>query len=314
MLPRLLLIFSSPSSSISLCIQIGAMRPPRAPSDWAISFSWCGKTRSIPPPCTAKPCPRAVSAIAEHSMCQPGRPGPHGESHHVSSPSLRPFQRAKSRGDSFPVPGLLEIISSRLPAREAPVAGEALDAVVDVAVGGVGEAPLDQRRDQGDDLGDRLRDARLGVRAAQAEPVGVGDVGVRVAPRELLAGHALGAGGVVDLVVDVGQVRDEPHPHAAPLQVALQHREDHEGPGVADVDAPVDRRAADVDAARSPSAPGASGSLRLVRVEWRRTPCRVMRSPAGRRPGRRCPRRGRARPCRPWWWRGRVTGAPSDAR
>jgi len=23
---------------------------PEAPSDWAISFSWCGKTRSSPPP------------------------------------------------------------------------------------------------------------------------------------------------------------------------------------------------------------------------------------------------------------------------
>ena len=34
-------------------------------------------------------------------MCQPGRPRPQGESHHVSSPSLWDFQSAKSRGSSF---------------------------------------------------------------------------------------------------------------------------------------------------------------------------------------------------------------------
>ena len=34
-------------------------------------------------------------------MCQPGRPGPHGESHIVSSPGLFAFQSAKSRGSSF---------------------------------------------------------------------------------------------------------------------------------------------------------------------------------------------------------------------
>src|SRR2546430_7712142 len=45
--------------------------------------------------------PRNFSAIAEHSMCQPGRPRPQGESHEVSSPSLFAFQSAKSRGSSF---------------------------------------------------------------------------------------------------------------------------------------------------------------------------------------------------------------------
>ncbi len=113
MLPMLLLIFSSPSSSISLCIQMRAMQSPCAPSDWAISFSWWGKTRSMPPPCTEKHWPRAPSAIAEHSMCQPGRPGPQGDSHQVSSSGLRPFQSAKSSGERLPVPGSPETISSR---------------------------------------------------------------------------------------------------------------------------------------------------------------------------------------------------------
>ena len=38
--------------------------------------------------------------IAEHSMCQPGRPAPHGDSH-VGSPGLDIFQSTKSRGLRF---------------------------------------------------------------------------------------------------------------------------------------------------------------------------------------------------------------------
>ena len=61
----------------------------------ARSFSWCGNTRSSPPPWRSKPSPRSSSDIAEHSMCQPGRPGPHGESHAARPAS--PPSRARSR-------------------------------------------------------------------------------------------------------------------------------------------------------------------------------------------------------------------------
>ncbi len=57
--------------------------------------------------------PRYFSAIAEHSMCQPGRPGPHGDGQAAVSGSdsfFQPFHRAKSRG-------------SRLPRGSASVAG-----------------------------------------------------------------------------------------------------------------------------------------------------------------------------------------------
>ena len=43
-------------------------------------------------PWIANPVPSSASAMAEHSMCQPGLPSPHGESQAVSSPSLRAFQ------------------------------------------------------------------------------------------------------------------------------------------------------------------------------------------------------------------------------
>ena len=48
--------------------------------------------------------------MPEHSMCQPGRPGPHGLSH-AGSPGLAPFHRAKSPGLRF-----LSLTSIRAPA------------------------------------------------------------------------------------------------------------------------------------------------------------------------------------------------------
>src|SRR3954452_17190964 len=77
-LPSDLLIFSPAVVIQALCIQYDANGCPAA-RDWACSFSWWGKRRSTPPPWMSKPVPRYFSAIAEHSMCQPGRPGPHGE-------------------------------------------------------------------------------------------------------------------------------------------------------------------------------------------------------------------------------------------
>lgn len=42
--------------------------------------------------------PKQLDAMAEHSMCQPGRPGPHGLGQ-LGSPGCDAFQRAKSSGD-----------------------------------------------------------------------------------------------------------------------------------------------------------------------------------------------------------------------
>jgi len=44
--------------------------------------------------------PQTAELIAEHSMCHPGRPCPHGLSQY-GSPLLEAFQRAKSDGERF---------------------------------------------------------------------------------------------------------------------------------------------------------------------------------------------------------------------
>ena len=45
-------------------------------------------------------CPKMAEAMTEHSMCHPGRPLPHGESH-AGSPGFDAFQRAKSEEERF---------------------------------------------------------------------------------------------------------------------------------------------------------------------------------------------------------------------
>ena len=84
----------------SACIQRSTNFSPVAASLWAISFSWWGKMLSTAPVCTSKCGPKYFMLIAEHSMCQPGRPGPQGESQ-VGSPGFAAFQRTKSLMSSF---------------------------------------------------------------------------------------------------------------------------------------------------------------------------------------------------------------------
>ena len=85
--------------------------------------------------------------MAEHSMCQPGRPGPQGLSH-AGSPGLAPFQRAKSPGLRFAVADLdARAGLAAAPGRGGTACrsrGPCVDVEVDVAAGGVGEALVDQ--------------------------------------------------------------------------------------------------------------------------------------------------------------------------
>ena len=97
-------IFSPAVVIQALCIQYVANGCPAA-RDCACSFSWCGNCRSMPPPWMSNAAPRYLPAIAEHSMCQPGRPGPYGDGHAAVSGSesfFQPFHSAKSRGSRLP--------------------------------------------------------------------------------------------------------------------------------------------------------------------------------------------------------------------
>lgn len=71
-------------------------------SAWACEapISWCGKTRSEPPPWTSKPMPRWSSAIATHSMCQPGRPSPRRPRPSSARPGGRPSRASGPAGSS----------------------------------------------------------------------------------------------------------------------------------------------------------------------------------------------------------------------
>ena len=187
----------------------------RAPSRvCAASFSWWGKTRSLPPPWISKPTPSSSSAIAEHSMCQPGRPRPHGRVPGRVLALLLAPSRARSRAG--PPCG-------RRPRRPRPGPSASSRRCESVAVGRVASARGSRRRRRPRRRGRASISAsisstiapivslgeRLVVGAAEAEAVGVGDVGGGHLARELRARHAARARGVVDLVVDVGDVGDE---------------------------------------------------------------------------------------------------------
>ena len=92
-------IFSLSICKKPLCIQTLAMRSVwNAQQVCASSFSWCGNTRSMPPPWMSNFSPRCFQAIAEHSMCQPGRPStaiPAGDGQD-GSPGFDGFHSTKS--------------------------------------------------------------------------------------------------------------------------------------------------------------------------------------------------------------------------
>src|SRR3989344_129377 len=100
-LPKLLDIFSPATFKKPACSQYFTKGLfPKQASLCAISFSWCGKTKSTAPPCTSNCFPRYFELMAEHSMCQPGLPAPKGLGHE-GSPSFAFFHNAKSIGFSF---------------------------------------------------------------------------------------------------------------------------------------------------------------------------------------------------------------------
>ena len=123
-------------------------------------------------------------------------------------------------------------------------------------------ALLDQRLDHFDHLGDVLGGSRVALRVADPKRLPVlvepgldltGDlVGIDHAPLAGLGVELVLALGVGDVVLgqvpDVGDVHDLVHPVAQVLEATAQQVREHVGAVVADVVAPVDRRAAVVHA------------------------------------------------------------------
>jgi len=92
--------------------------------------------------------------------------------------------------------------------------------------------------------GDRI--AQPVIVPIELQSVGVRAVGGGRLLGQLSAGDPGSAGGGVDLVVDVGDVRDKCYDVALVTEKALHQREHHIGSGVADVDATVDSRPAGI--------------------------------------------------------------------
>ena len=140
-------------------------------------------------------------------MCHPGRPRPHGESHAGVLARLRRLPErevARILLERVRLLALLHLVGA-LPGQPA-VVGIARDAEVDVALDGVRMPALDQRFDEAHDPGDVLGRLRQPVRQPEAEIADVLEIPLGRARGQL---GARTRSGVVDLVVDVGDVVHE---------------------------------------------------------------------------------------------------------
>ena len=232
-----------------LCSQYLAIGWPWQHSLWAISFSWCGKTRSRPPPWMSKVRPSRRRLMAEHSMCQPGRPGPQGLGHE-GSPGLAPFHRAKSAALRFrsAMPPPSPCIDSSVAVAELAVVRVLAHVEVDVAVGAIGEALVDQPLGEVDDLVDVLGAAGEVVDRVDAQGLDVPHVVGGHLGGQVGHGHVAGVGLGDQLVVHVGDVDHQGHFVAAVDQVAFDGVEDDRPDHVADVAGLIDGRPAEIDA------------------------------------------------------------------
>ena len=192
--------------------------------------------------------------MAEHSMCQPGRPGPSAVSQDCS-PGLAAFQRAKSRAASFSYSSTSTRAPSSMPSKSflesLPYSGKrAMRKYQRAVLGLVGDVlggeVLDER--------DHLRNAGGGVRdvlrVLDAEGVEVLEEGALEFGGVFGDGDAGGGGVADDLVVDVGDVHDVVDGDALLAEDAAEHVDVEEGAEVADVAVVVDGGAAAVHAQR----------------------------------------------------------------
>ena len=140
----------------------------------AISHSWCGKIRSVPPPWRSSVGPSSCIDIAEHSTCQPGRPTPNGARHAGSSGARRLPQHEVERVATVRVVGVAAAAAASRTIWSSGVVRQLAEArggrhvEVRGAVGEVGVAGIEEPLDHVDDPVDGLGRAGLGDRRAHA--------------------------------------------------------------------------------------------------------------------------------------------------
>ena len=307
MLPTLLAIFSPPIWSIPLCIQMRESSAPRAAARLRRLVLVVGEGQVVAAGVD-------LEADAEHLLGHrraldvparaPAAPGrvPGGVLALLLGLPEREVERILLAIGAFDPLALVHVVDRAMAQRA--VVGVRAHAEVDVAVDRVGRAVVEQGLDQVLDRLDRLGGQRLAIGPPQAQALGVGEVVRGHLARQVGARHAERPRGVVDLVVDVGDVGDERHLVALVLEEALEQRGDDVGPRVADMDAVVDRRPARIDA----------HAARVARLErLLAAGARVVQADlAGHRPPiyARCGRDGWPAPGRP----GRVYKVPCHAR
>lgn len=257
-LPRDFDIFSPCSATMPACTYALAYgTSPVATCACEAPISWCGNTRSEPPPWTSKAMPRCSRAMATHSTCQPGRPGPSGLGHE-GSPSRAARHSSGSRGSSCRAGRGRRRVRGQLEHLVGGVAGHAAEArvggdrEVDVAVDIVCRALVPQVHDQRDDAVDGFDDADVVVRRqyAQGRHVLAEERGLtlrKLGPVLAVAGRAL-----QQRVVDVGDVLHVMDPVARVAPGPLEEVERDVGRGVPHVGGVIRRDAADVEPGDGP--------------------------------------------------------------
>ena len=221
--------------------------------------------------------------MAEHSMCQPGRPRPKGASHCAQAGSSDfAFQSTKSRAFSLSYLS----VSTRAPAfmpddvepGQPAVLGKGGDAEVDAAVVRVGVAAGHQPLDEGDHLGDVLGGAGddLGLLHAAASSMSSQKAAIQGAVKVAMSWPAASACWMIRSSTSVMFMTSSTC-HPLYLQGAAQQVRGHEGAEVSDVAAVVDGEDRRRTSALAGGFSGAKSSRRPVRVLKRR---RVMCSSA----------------------------------
>ena len=186
-------------------------------------------------------------------MCQPGRPGPHGESQ-VGSPGSAglPHDEVDRRPFVGIVREIAALVGDRQPLLRREVAQLAelrilVDRKIHAAIRDVGEFLLDKRRDDGLHLRDVVSGGNIVIGVERIEVAHVCSVFGGFAPGQLVPGKAHFAGLSQDVIVDIGHVLDIGDVVARLRRKPHEDIVSKEGKGMSSVRGVVRRDSADID-------------------------------------------------------------------